>query len=893
MHIDRGEQWLSLALSLSSGGAPFPWQLRLLRDLAAGRMPRALDLPTGLGKTSVMAIWLVALALGARLPRRLVYLVDRRAVVDQATEVAVGLRQIVERLPSLREALGLKGPLPISTLRGQHADNRDWLEDPAAPGIVIGTVDMIGSRLLFSGYGVSRKMRPYQAGLLGSDAWLVLDEAHLVPPFERLLDRIASRDDANGRTLTAAGGRGEDIVPAMQLLTLSATGRQRANDETFTLADDDLSHPVVRQRLHAHKRIRLFDAVDAKDLPDTLARHAWELCAQGRTPGRVIVFVDRREHATKLQQALDRLAGKSAPVAELFVGGRRVHEREQAARRLSTLGFLAGAAQVSDRPIFLVATSAAEVGVDLDADHAVCDLVAWERMVQRLGRVNRRGCGDASVIVVPMHSEDAAVQARNQAVLGCVNRLPLTEDGARDGSPAALSGLKADPEAAALIAMASTPALLHPPLTRALVDAWAMTSLERHSGRPEVGPWLRGWPEEIEQPQLRVLWREHLPVDDQGQVFSASAMNLFLDAAGPHLSELLEAELWQVQEWIVARVRRLPSPESHSAVESVDGPPLRLGDVAVVLVGDTDGGGRALTGDAIVAASKRDLERWLRGTTVWVDTRLGGLSADGLLDVGADAAALDVTRVDIAEQVRPVPFRIDRADSSGELEADEGWRTEVSIALNRSDDGEQAWLVVRSLLSQLAGSEEGRSGAQRAQWLSEHQDWAEAAARRLAQDLRLSEPYAEMLATAALVHDEGKQVDRWQRAFHAPAGGRPPYAKTVGRPDVALLDGYRHEFGSLPFAEAHPRVQALPVDLRELCLHLVAAHHGGARPLIRTDGAAEPPSRAVARAREVALRYAALSERWGPWGLAWWEALLRAADQQASRRNDEEGRNHG
>lgn len=110
---------------------------------------------------------------------------------------------------------------------------------------------------------------------------------------------------------------------------------------------------------------------------------------------------------------------------------------------------------------------------------------------------------------------------------------------------------------------------------------------------------------------------------------------------------------------------------------------------------------------------------------------------------------------------------------------------------------------------------------------------------------------------------------------------------------MALLDGYRHEFGSLPFAEADPSVQALAPDWRELCLHLVAAHHGAARPLIRTDGAAEPPSRAAARAREVALRYAQLTERWGPWGLAWWEALLRAADQQASRRNDEQGGRHG
>ena len=70
-------------------------------------------------------------------------------------------------------------------------------------------------------------------------------------------------------------------------------------------------------------------------------------------------------------------------------------------------------------------------------------------------------------------------------------------------------------------------------------------------------------------------------------------------------------------------------------------------------------------------------------------------------------------------------------------------------------------------------------------------------------------------------------------------------------------------------------------------LHLVAAHHGGARPLISTQGCEDaPPSALEDRARDVALRFARLQKDWGPWGLAWWEALLRAADQEASRDNE-------
>src|SRR5437660_1702246 len=112
MSDENGEvvsKWLSKALGLREEDTPFPWQLTLLRELRNGKVLPALDLPTGLGKTSVMAIWLVARALGAALPRRMVYVVDRRAVVDQATEVAQRLREFVERTPQAKEQLGISG----------------------------------------------------------------------------------------------------------------------------------------------------------------------------------------------------------------------------------------------------------------------------------------------------------------------------------------------------------------------------------------------------------------------------------------------------------------------------------------------------------------------------------------------------------------------------------------------------------------------------------------------------------------------------------------------------------------------------------------------------------------------------------------------------------------
>ena len=110
------------------GGDPFPWQQRLFLQFCAGEIPAALDLPTGLGKTSVMPIWLMARALAPdaarkKIPRRLAYIVDRRVVVDQATTEAEKLREWLEKSGAdLKPALNIASTkLPISTLRGAGA----------------------------------------------------------------------------------------------------------------------------------------------------------------------------------------------------------------------------------------------------------------------------------------------------------------------------------------------------------------------------------------------------------------------------------------------------------------------------------------------------------------------------------------------------------------------------------------------------------------------------------------------------------------------------------------------------------------------------------------------------------------------------------------------------
>jgi CRISPR-associated endonuclease/helicase Cas3 len=202
-----------------TGNRPFEWQVRLFEAIKVGRIPDACDIPTGLGKTSIIAIWVLALGEYLlkdcnlrQIPLRLVYVVDRRVVVDQSTDEAERvIHKMQESLcspesPSILKAIAQgyaratftqsDSLIALSSLRGQRADNREWCLDPSRPAIVVGTVDMIGSRLLFSGYGgVGKNHRSLQAGLLGQDTLIVIDEAHLAPSFvsynvPRKLDRL-------------------------------------------------------------------------------------------------------------------------------------------------------------------------------------------------------------------------------------------------------------------------------------------------------------------------------------------------------------------------------------------------------------------------------------------------------------------------------------------------------------------------------------------------------------------------------------------------------------------------------------------------------------------------------------------------------------------------------
>jgi CRISPR-associated endonuclease/helicase Cas3 len=610
----------------------------------------------------------------------------------------------------------------------------------------------------------------------------------------------------------------------------------------------------------------------------------------------VLVYCDSRVDALKVKAELEKRANKTDQAMELLVGQRRVHERDELFAWLDKNGFTGGSEERPPaKPTFLIATAAGEVGVDLDADHMVCDLVEWERMVQRLGRVNRRGHKQSQIEVVALSSKEdrsnETWEQRLSRLRAPLELLPALDDGARDASPGAILTLKADPDAAVKMREAQSEEPLRPALTRALVDAWSMTSLEEHAGRPEVQPWLRGW--EDEDQQSVVVWREHLPVRMQaGRAVHVAKdeINDFFEAAPPHLSESLEAETWQVAEWLFERIEAVTAAIKKR--ENVDeAVPLGKGSPVLFVLDTKD----ELVADGVWKLgelaeldrkeNERDKKAFIRllgGRTLIVSKHLGGLK-DGMLkrDEGSDPVTMDTGKDWDAR-----PFRV-RETSHPKPISELCWKQSHRFACEISVDQEpNRWVVIEESKAE-AGSEESRALSKREQTLSNHSQAARNIADRLANAAGLPSNYVEVLALAARLHDQGKYFWRWQRAFNAPRDG--VYAKTKGPVNLKLLDGYRHEFGSLIKIEDDAEFQRLPSDLQDLVLHLVAAHHGSARPLIsarNAEGGEIPPE---ARALEVAVRFERLQRRWGPWGLAWWESLLRGADQAASRESEERG----
>jgi CRISPR-associated endonuclease/helicase Cas3 len=416
-----------------------------------------------------------------------------------------------------------------------------------------------------------------------------------------------------------------------------------------------------------------------------------------------------------------------------------------------------------------------------------------------------------------------------------------------------------------------------------------------------------------------------LPIrDHDGNAQAERELAEFFDAAPPHLSEILQTEAFRIVDMLRARAKILLKPSNNGAGDDIRPVPESREDIDVGDSATSPVGGRTIV--AVVLEADRSIKEVLRlndiqtrdakrlqalfaNHRVVLDARLGGLAASGLLDAreGDLPSTLDGERVaTIVEEGGKRLWSDERLKKSGlgfrvrvathDENQEDGWNVAYRRALKpESDDADEAAALQEWRVEEWVGdgpADNDSSLTKTTQELARHHERIADWAHLIAEGLRLPEMLRDMLVTAARLHDSGKARAIWQRfagnpRFALDPKNNPPRAKFTTRGDPRLLkigDGtYRHEFGSVLDAIDARAFDHLP-SLRALGLHLIAAHHGYARPTIFAYDEKHPDGE---KSQEVAGQlvrgFAALQMQWGSWGLAWLEALLRAADVAASR----------
>jgi len=758
-------------------------------------------------------------------------------------------------------------PLAISTLRGQFADNAEWRDDPARPAVVVGTVDMIGSRLLFSGYGRGFKSRALHAGFLGQDTLLVHDEAHLEPAFQELIAAIESEQ------------RRQNDFRRFRVMALTATSR--GDSGQFGLNEEDLKDGEVLKRVTARKGLLLHPMNDENETADQVAKLALE---HKESRQAILVFLRKLEHVELVVKKLETAYPNQV---QTLTGTMRGLERDSLAKEDAIFArFMRNSKAAPQKDtVYLVCTSAGEVGVDISADHLVCDLTPFDSMAQRFGRVNRFGDGDARIDVVhwtsrrvdlgnqtelvsgagavgTAKSSSSFDQARERTLL-LLRSLAKREDQRHDAGPAALGAL---PVADRQAAFTPPPAIL--PATDMLFDAWALTSVrDKLPGRPPVADWLHGvagW----EPPETHVAWREEVSYLTGALLTRCEPESLLEDyPLKPH--ELLRDSSGRV----LGHLRKLA--ETHP-------------DRPIWLVVD---------GDLVVVKRLGELanddKNILNGRTVLLPPDVGGLLESGMLS--GTAAFDEYRRYDVADRWNDENGHPRRLRVWDDAPAPDGMRLVRTIDIRPDADeldhdeesiGSRYW---HWYVRPRSADDDGSRTARKAQELMSHLQSAERFAGALAAKLLGDSNEARAVTLAAKWHDLGKRRSIWQRSI----GNRDPnlvLAKSGGKTRPVEITDYRHELGSLIDVSSDAEFGQLTPEVQDLVLHLIAAHHGRARPHFPAREAFDPERPedcTVEIVREVPRRFARLQRKYGRWGLAYLESLVRAADALASQ-NDAE-----
>ncbi|SHE26552.1 type I-G CRISPR-associated helicase/endonuclease Cas3g [Actinomyces glycerinitolerans] len=887
-----------------SGVRPFIWQKELLEYLVShGTWPEQIAAPTGAGKSSVIEVHVFANALaaigrGARVPRRLAVVVNRRALTDAHAEKAERVKALLDQpglgnanvLTRVRDALASmrpdaaedRSPLVVTTMRGAAATDRTWLNAPEACAVLCMTAAMWASSLLFRSYGAPRYARPRLAGMLAVDAAVVVDEAHLNRQIMVTARRVS---EFCGHTAEKLG------LPVLQAVEMTATPSRRTG-QTIGVTRESLDHdePLAR-RVQAAKvaeyiptatwpengRMTTAYRDDVVDQVVKAVQEAKSLVPDhsdgDHAPRTVGCVLNRVDSAVRVCKALESQGLSCA----LRVGRMRPWDL----RRLQVTEPGLFSPRGSKRIDVLVATQTVEVGVDLDLVSMVTELASGSALAQRAGRVNRLGRREQGRFVVvgpypetdldkdvlPYRSADLArgrqwILAREAQ--GSLSPLAVSENPPEPETPRRLLWQRPEPWDVALWSKTSMDLVVEPEL-----DLWLRDELEPET--EEVGVVVRKLSELPDADSCEALVRAVPP--QACEVFPAligtvrNAVEQLLQnqsaANSEHTAELLRhSVLWRddnaVPDWQVQLAAAMEG-------ERPAAPDLHPGDLLVV-----DEEARFFTSGVITADGDETCQA------------VPASDLEGIFRIVTDPEEL-------LEFAVPGQQVLEEADQEQNVEWPPGWEPGSGAAPD--------WAVFRS--SVIVDDESGMRSAfsRNPGWvlLEQHNADVAARARQLATGVDLDAELVEALVEAGRWHDVGKADERFQRFLKRRAGFPDRVAKSRGGSrrtilrawaDAGLPPGWRHELASAAAYWAQDEA-CTDGERRELVARLIGTSHGRGRPLFNHDPETAGPEHLDALEELVGEgEWESLIARtggaWGEWAIAYLEAMLRAADCSVS-----------
>jgi len=763
--------------------------------------------------------------------------------------------------------------------------------------------------------------RPIHAALVAYDSLIVLDEVHLSNPFAETLDLIAGSGRPNPYLCWAKA----TSVRPLQTVELSATpGRTPA----FVHTEKDSSHPILGPRVRNPKQAQLLP-VDDKKLVSNLVRAAQDF-APANQPKVVGIIVNRVSTA---RAVFAELENKRKDASHLLLTGRiRPLDRDAIWSEWRDTIAAKPNRPAPPKTIFVVATQCVEAGTNIDFDALVTECASLDALRQRFGRLNRMGNHESATAKIVASKKEIELDADSakdpHPVYG--NALARTwkwinekedENGINFAHESLATLLPTGDDLLPLLPQKKEAPILLP----AHLDFLCQTQPEPFPS-PDVHYFLRG--RESEPPQVSVLWRD-LPVDLNPQ--DSEDWVEVVSLCRPSAMEMMQLPLHAVRAWLAGETTSSdfadvesgiateskaeePSPSfqaclrwfGEDASELATAPEsVRPGDTIVVQAkfGGCDRWGWNPNFKETVADLSPGISRYLRGYTI---AHLSALPASGekarLLELfdeeernlEAISSALRALSESCPSNSAPStsfswfaenPSKIDvwRLPSNGKLFA---LRSTKRVPVNAPEEDHP---IHTNHYTFRRGKEIK---------LADHHLGVAEKAASFASLTGLNEliPFFER---AGLTHDCGKADPRFQLLLRngdmikatsellAKSSQASPRLRKTIESASGYPKGARHEFTSVALLHACGETD-------ELFLHLMASHHGHARPLAPVVPDTSPVhvtynfddqqvSASSAHGLErigsgVARRFWDLTRRYGWWGLAYLETILRLAD---------------